>query len=35
MSPDARWGLAILIVLTLAAWSVTVIVSWAILRWIT
>jgi hypothetical protein len=35
MSPDARWGLAILIVLTLAAWSVTVIVSWLILRVIT
>jgi hypothetical protein len=35
MSPDARWGLAILIVLTLAAWSVTVIVSWAILWAIT
>jgi hypothetical protein len=35
MSPDARWGLAILIVLTLAAWSLTVIVSWAILWAIT
>jgi hypothetical protein len=35
MSPDARWGLAILIVLTLAAWSVTVILSWLILRLIT
>jgi hypothetical protein len=34
MSPDARWGLAILIVLTLAAWSVTVIVSWALIRWL-
>jgi hypothetical protein len=32
MSPDARWGLAILIVLTLAAWSVTVILSWALIR---
>jgi len=35
MSPDARWGLAILIVLTLAAWAVTVILSWAILRLMT
>jgi len=35
MSPDARWGLEILIVLTLAAWSATVILSWLILRLIT
>jgi hypothetical protein len=35
MSPDARWGLAIVIVLTLAAWSLTVILSWLILRLIT
>lgn len=35
MSPDARWGLAILIVLTLGAWAVTVILSWLILRAIT
>ena len=35
MNQDARKGLAILIVLTLAAWALTVIVSWAILRVIT
>jgi hypothetical protein len=35
MTPDARWGVAILIVLTLAAWSLTVILSWAIWRFIT
>lgn len=34
MSPE-RWGLALLIVLTLAAWSLTIILSWAILRLIT
>jgi len=34
MTPE-RWGLALVIVLTLAAWSLTVILSWAILRLIT
>jgi hypothetical protein len=31
MTPE-RWGLALLVVLTLAAWSLTVILSWALLR---
>jgi len=34
MTPE-RWGLALVIVLTLAAWSLTVILSWLILRLIT
>jgi hypothetical protein len=34
MTPE-RWGVALVIVLMLAAWSVAVIVSWLILRLIT
>ena len=35
MTPDARWGLALLIVLSLAAWALTIILTWAIIRVIT